>query len=86
MQLSVNDYIGFAGVFILLLAYLFNLMGKIGKDSLIYVLLNVVGGGLACLASYLIHYTPFVLLEGTWTLVSAAALVKYATGRRGQHA
>ena len=85
MQLSVNDYIGFGGVFIVLVAYLFNLMGKIGKDSLLYILLNVIGGGLACLASYLIHYIPFVLLEGTWTLVSAAALVKHATGRRSQH-
>ncbi len=78
MQLSVNDYIGFAGVFILLIAYLLNLMGKIGKDSFLYIGLNVIGGGLACLASYLIHYIPFVILEGTWTVVSAAALVKYS--------
>jgi len=82
MQLSVNDYIGFAGVFILLIAFLFNLTGKWGKDGLPYILLNVLGAGLACFASYLIHYLPFVILEGTWTLVSAAALIKYLSNSR----
>ena len=79
MQLTVNDYIGFAGVFILLVAFLFNLTGKMDKDGLLYLTLNVLGAGLACFASYLIHYLPFVLLEGTWTAVSAVALVKYFT-------
>jgi len=82
MQLSVNDYIGFAGVFILLIAFLFNLTGKWSKDGLPYILLNVFGAGLACFASYLIHYLPFVILEGTWTLVSAAALIKYLSNSR----
>lgn len=77
MQLSVNDYIGFTGVFILLIAFLLNLMGKMHRDGLLYILLNVIGAGLACFASYLIHYLPFVILEGTWTLVSAVALIKY---------
>jgi len=77
MQLSVNDYIGFAGVCILLIAFLLNLAGKLQKDSLVYILMNIIGAGLACLASYLIHYIPFVVLEGTWTVVSIGALVNY---------
>ena len=77
MQFNINDYIGFAGVLILLVAYLLNLAGKISKDSLQYGLMNVIGAGLACLASLLIHYIPFVILEGTWTLVSLFALMKY---------
>jgi hypothetical protein len=77
MHLTISDWIGFTGVFILLLAYLLNLAGKISKDGLLYILLNITGAGLATLASYLIHYLPFVLLEGTWTLVSLAALVRY---------
>jgi len=77
MQLSVNDYIGFAGVLILLVAYLLNLAGKLSKDSLLYILLNLFGAGMACLASYLIHYIPFVILEGTWTVVSLGALINY---------
>ncbi len=81
MQLSVNDYIGFAGVLILLIAYLLNLAGKLSKDGLPYILMNIIGAGLACAASYLIHYIPFVVLEGTWTVVSLAALVNYITDR-----
>jgi hypothetical protein len=81
MQLSVNDYIGFAGVLILLIAYLLNLAGKLSKDGLTYILLNIIGAGLACAASYLIHYIPFVVLEGTWTVVSLAALVNYITDK-----
>ena len=77
MQLNTNDWIGFIGVTILLLAFLLNIMGKLSKDGLPYILLNIVGAGLACLASYLINYLPFVLLEGTWSLVSTIALVRY---------
>jgi hypothetical protein len=43
-----------------------------------FFLLNVVGAGLACYASYLIHYWPFVILEGTWFLVSLIGLIKVA--------
>lgn len=82
MQLSVNDYIGFAGVCILLVAFLLNLAGKLGKDSFAYIAMNIIGAGLACLASYLIHYIPFVVLEGTWTLVSIVALINYFFARK----
>jgi len=77
MALTANDYIGFAGVLILLIAFLLNLSGKISKDELPYIVMNVAGAALACLASYLIHYMPFVLLEGTWTIVSLFALLQY---------
>ncbi len=79
MQLSVNDYVGFTGVFILLIAYLLNLAGKLSRHGLPYILMNIFGAGLACLASWLIHYIPFVVLEGTWTVVSIGALVNYIT-------
>jgi hypothetical protein len=77
MQFGTNDYIGFAGVFILLIAFLLNLSGKIAKDGLSYIAMNVLGASLACLASWLIHYIPFVILEGMWTFVSLIALVNY---------
>lgn len=74
---TLNDYIGFTGVLILLIAFLLNLLGKISKDALPYILMNIFGAGLACFASYLINYLPFILLEGTWTLVSLVALFQY---------
>jgi hypothetical protein len=81
MQLDVNDWIGLAGVAILLFAYLLNLSGKLDQKSVAYILMNVIGAGLACLASYLINYFPFVILEGVWTLVSLFALVNYFSNK-----
>jgi hypothetical protein len=77
MQLTLSDWIGFIGVAILLIAFLLNLLKKISSESLVYILLNIIGAGLSCLASWLIHYMPFVILEGTWTVVSFFALVGY---------
>ena len=44
-------------------------------DWCIYCM-NIAGAGLACYASYLIRYLPFVILEATWMMVSLLALVK----------
>ena len=77
MQFNTNDYIGFVGVFVLLIAFLLNLSGKIAKDGLPYIIMNVIGASLACLASWLIRYIPFVILESMWTVVSLIALVNY---------
>jgi len=81
MQLHTNDLIGFIGVTMLLLAFLLNLLGRISKDGWLYILLNATGAGLACLASWLINYLPFVILEGTWMLVSILALAKMLSKR-----
>lgn len=73
------DWTGFIGVTLLLLAFFLNLKDKIKTDSLTYLLLNFFGAGIACLASVLLNYLPFVILEGCWALVSAVGLVKFAT-------
>ena len=77
MHFSISDWIGSAGVTILLFAYLLNLLNKISKESLAYINMNIIGAGLACTASVLINYLPFVILEAVWMLVSTAALIKY---------
>ncbi len=69
------DWIGFIGVSILLVAFFLNLSNKIHKDSVSYILMNIIGAGIACLASVLINYIPFIVLEGCWTIVSIMALI-----------
>ena len=76
-EFNWSDLIGSVGVTLLLVAFLLNLRGILSRDGLPYILLNIIGAGLACLASWLIHYIPFVVLEGTWTLVSLFALLNY---------
>lgn len=80
--MTQTDWIGFVGVAILLVAYFINLLGITQKDSLAYLLLNVVGAGIACYASVLLHYLPFIVLEGCWTIVSVFGLIKYGTKTR----
>ena len=74
--MSQNDWIGSIGVGLILLAYFANTFGMINNKSPLFLGLNIVGAALACYASYLINYWPFVILEGTWMLVSLVALLK----------
>ena len=75
--MNLTDWIGFIGVSLLLAAFFLNLRGLIQKESLAYLLLNIGGAGLACFASVLLNYFPFILLEACWTLVSLQGLFKY---------
>ena len=76
LNMSIVDWIGFVGVFQILLAYIFNISSKLEKNSLTFILLNLFGAILACLASILMKYIPFIILEGVWTIVSLIALIK----------
>jgi hypothetical protein len=72
--------IGFVGVAALLVAFLLNLVGVLRSDRPAYLILNLVGAALAGYSSYLIHFMPFVVLEGTWAIVAAIGLAR-ALGR-----
>jgi len=71
------DWLGFIGVFQILLAYILNVFGKLEKKDLTFILLNLIWASLACLASILMKYMPFIILEGVWALVSLIAVLKY---------
>lgn len=74
--MNYSDIIGGIGVFITLLAYFLIIFNFIDKDGVLFFMMNIIGAGLACYASLLIDYWPFVVLEGTWTLISIVGLVK----------
>ncbi|MBK9569462.1 MAG: hypothetical protein IPO53_05745 [Chitinophagaceae bacterium] len=58
------------------MAYFFNIFNFIPKEGKLFFLMNIIGAGLACYASFLINYWPFVILEGTWFLISVMGLLK----------
>jgi hypothetical protein len=74
--MSYNDIIGTIGVGMILLAYLCSTLSWIDGKSKMFFLLNIAGAGLACYASWLINYWPFVILEGSWFIVSVFGLIK----------
>ena len=73
--MNVTDIIGSTGVFLILLAYFLLIRQKLAKDSLIYLVMNATGAGLACFASILLYYWPFIILEAAWMLVSLGAIL-----------
>lgn len=75
-----SDIIASTGVIILLIAFLLNLYKKLPTESKIYSALNLIGAGVCCLASWLIKFYPFVILEGTWAFVALISLFKVPRG------
>lgn len=74
--MNTIDLIGFVGVSLILIAFFLNLINLISNKSLLYVLLNFIGAGIACYASVLLKYVPFIILEGIWASVSFWGLVR----------
>ena len=77
--MSLSSLMGSLGVSLLLIAFFLNQFRYISQDSYGYILLNIGGAGLSCVASVLIHFLPFLILEAIWVLVGLAALVKRLT-------
>ena len=76
--MSFSTAIGTLGVTLLLGAFVLNLLGILAARATSYQLLNAIGAGLSCYASYLIGYAPFVILEATWCGVALVALLRSA--------
>jgi hypothetical protein len=74
--MTYNDIIGSLGVALILIAYFLNTERLIPVNGKLFYVMNLIGATLACYASFLIGYWPFVILEGTWTLVSLYGLMK----------
>jgi hypothetical protein len=80
-DMTITDWTGTIGVAMLLIAFFLNLNNTIKKESYTYLLLNTIGAGLACFASVLLDYWPFIILEGCWTIVSVFSLMKFMNTR-----
>ena len=79
--MSFAEILGTIGVSLILVGFSLNLFGLMQRRSFKYILLNLVGGALACTASILIEFFPFVILEGTWTVVAVVGLVSLLRSR-----
>ena len=79
--MSFSSIIGSLGVSLLLVAFFLNLFRYLSTASRVYMLLNIAGAALSCYASVLIHYIPFIVLEGVWCLVALAGLVRSLAAR-----
>lgn len=74
--MNTSDIIGTVGVGLTLIAYFLSIFSLIKNDGILFYVLNILGGGIACFASLLIQFWPFIILEGTWAIISVVGLVK----------
>jgi hypothetical protein len=74
--MNTNDIIGTIGVGLILIAYFLNIFSWIKKEGVLFYVMNIVGASIACFASVLISFWPFIILEGTWAIVSVIGLMK----------
>lgn len=80
--MSTSDWIATTGVSILLIGFGLNLLKIISADSYTYLFLNFTGALLAGIASLLINFIPFVILEAVWTAVSLFGIIKKVSDGR----
>lgn len=62
--------IGLVGVALMLTGFFLNLFKWIKVDSKLYIILNIIGPGLATYYAFLVDAVPFLIFEGVWTIVS----------------
>jgi hypothetical protein len=74
--MTTEDIIGALGVGLTLIAYFLSVFSMIKRDGALFYWMNILGSGIACFASILIQFWPFIILEGTWVIISVIGLLK----------
>ena len=74
--MTLVDWLGALGVFQILLAFVLNLAKKVTTTDWSFLILNTIGASMACSASILLEYLPFIILEGVWALTSLISVVQ----------
>jgi len=74
--MDYNEIVGTIGTGLILITYYLNTAGMIIKNGKLFYVMNIIGAAVACYASWLLGYRPFIILEGVWTLVSIYGLMK----------
>ena len=73
------QWISLGGALLVLFPFAANQLGRMASTSLAYQLLNFTGAGTLAVIAWIEGQWGFVLLEGTWALVSLFGVVR---GRR----
>jgi hypothetical protein len=73
--MTLVDLIEIAGSLLILAAFGASQLRKLDAHSVSYLLLNIAGGGILAAVAAADRSWGFLLLEGTWTIVSTISLI-----------
>lgn len=74
--MTYTDLISTIGVSLILIAFFLHTFKLISDSGVMYYVLNIIGGAFACYGSVLLNSVPFSILEGVWSLVAIAGLIR----------
>lgn len=70
--------VSIVGAVLILAAYAAQQLKKLEAETVAYQVLNCIGGALLCIAAIATKQIGFIVLEGTWAVIAAVALVRLA--------
>ena len=80
MSEHISTVIQIAGSLLILVPFVLVQAKKTRPESLSYIWLNLVGSTVLAIDAWQGHQWGFLLLEGTWAVVSCLSLVRRSTG------
>jgi hypothetical protein len=74
--MTLIDFFGVTGLFLLLLAFFLNSTGKIKRNSYPYHIINFLGGFILAVYGAIINAIVFMILNSFWAIVALLGIVK----------
>lgn len=74
MSPQLVEYCQVAGALLVLAGFAGEQLGRLDARSLTYLLLNIVGAGTLAVVAYVDRDWGFLLLEGSWAIISLASM------------
>jgi hypothetical protein len=72
----IGQVVSLLGALMILAAFAAQQAGKLGREDLRYLLLNLVGSLILTYFAYVAKNAGLTLLEGAWAIISLISLVK----------